>query len=225
MLTLSSHQCSSNLYYCKSVTWGWFCMCNSDRESPHSSKGGLKTFLPSLTAWQKKYESKQFWSRFCSRQKWLNAYSLLLYRLYNGNTVGQQFGPKCCRGDRIGCGISPDSDDGQVTVFFTKNGKEVCAPPSHSTCACFIIPSQTLLCLNVRAGGQCGNRSLSGHSLPCRGDALSGRGSAAGPERRVGGGWGRRTDDSGQSRGWLELSSWCQTDWHSECSCSKERSQ
>ncbi|XP_003973187.1 SPRY domain-containing protein 3-like [Takifugu rubripes] len=46
-------------------------------------------------------------------------------KLYNGNTVGQQFGPKCCRGDKIGCGISPDSDDGQVTVFFTKNGKEV----------------------------------------------------------------------------------------------------
>lgn len=47
------------------------------------------------------------------------------YRLYNGNTVGQQFGPKCCRGDKIGCGITPDSEDGQVTVFFTKNGKEV----------------------------------------------------------------------------------------------------
>lgn len=48
-------------------------------------------------------------------------------RLYNGNTVGQQFGPKCCRGDRIGCGVSLDSDDGQLTVFFTKNGKEVSA--------------------------------------------------------------------------------------------------
>ncbi|XP_061688829.1 SPRY domain-containing protein 3 [Syngnathoides biaculeatus] len=46
-------------------------------------------------------------------------------KLYNGNTVGQQFGPKCCRGDRIGCGISLDSEDGQLTVFFTKNGKEV----------------------------------------------------------------------------------------------------
>uniref|UniRef100_G3N650 B30.2/SPRY domain-containing protein n=1 Tax=Gasterosteus aculeatus aculeatus TaxID=481459 RepID=G3N650_GASAC len=46
-------------------------------------------------------------------------------KLYNGNTVGQQFGPKCCRGDRIGCGVSLDSDDGQLTVFFTKNGKEV----------------------------------------------------------------------------------------------------
>ncbi|XP_054641966.1 SPRY domain-containing protein 3-like [Dunckerocampus dactyliophorus] len=46
-------------------------------------------------------------------------------KLYNGNTVGQQFGPKCSRGDRIGCGISLESDDGQLTVFFTKNGKEV----------------------------------------------------------------------------------------------------
>ncbi|TKS71519.1 SPRY domain-containing protein 3 [Collichthys lucidus] len=46
-------------------------------------------------------------------------------KLYNGNTVGQQFGPKCCRGDKIGCGISTDLEDGQLTVFFTKNGKEV----------------------------------------------------------------------------------------------------
>ncbi|KAG7477410.1 hypothetical protein MATL_G00069200 [Megalops atlanticus] len=47
-------------------------------------------------------------------------------KLYNGNTVGQQFGPKCSRGDRIGCGIYLDSfDAGLTTVFFTKNGKEV----------------------------------------------------------------------------------------------------
>lgn len=64
--------------------------------------------------------------------KTLSDYLLILsylsaFRLYNGNTVGQQFGPKCCRGDRIGCGISLDSDDGQLTVFFTKNGKEVSA--------------------------------------------------------------------------------------------------
>lgn len=48
-------------------------------------------------------------------------------RLYNGNTMGQQFGPKCCRGDRIGCGLSFDSEGGQLMVFFTKNGKEVSA--------------------------------------------------------------------------------------------------
>ncbi|KAG9353476.1 hypothetical protein JZ751_018078 [Albula glossodonta] len=47
-------------------------------------------------------------------------------KLYNGNTVGQQFGPKCNRGDRIGCGIYLDSfEAGLTTVFFTKNGKEV----------------------------------------------------------------------------------------------------
>ncbi|KAJ8403998.1 hypothetical protein AAFF_G00343480 [Aldrovandia affinis] len=47
-------------------------------------------------------------------------------KLYNGNTVGQQFGPKCNRGDRIGCGIYFESfDAGLTTVFFTKNGKEV----------------------------------------------------------------------------------------------------
>ncbi|XP_028266254.1 SPRY domain-containing protein 3 [Parambassis ranga] len=47
-------------------------------------------------------------------------------KLYNGNPVGQQFGPKCARGDRIGCGIhSENIEGGFTTVFFTKNGKEV----------------------------------------------------------------------------------------------------
>lgn len=47
-------------------------------------------------------------------------------KLYNGNPVGQQFGPKCARGDRIGCGIhSENIEAGVTTVFFTKNGKEV----------------------------------------------------------------------------------------------------
>ncbi|XP_026854507.2 SPRY domain-containing protein 3 isoform X2 [Electrophorus electricus] len=47
-------------------------------------------------------------------------------KLYNGNPVGQQFGPKCNRGDRIGCGIYADAfDAGLTTVFFTKNSKEV----------------------------------------------------------------------------------------------------
>ncbi|XP_061909496.1 SPRY domain-containing protein 3 isoform X3 [Entelurus aequoreus] len=47
-------------------------------------------------------------------------------KLYNGNPVGQQFGPKCARGDRIGCGIYPKTiEAGFKTVFFTKNGKEV----------------------------------------------------------------------------------------------------
>nr|XP_015815167.2 SPRY domain-containing protein 3 [Nothobranchius furzeri]XP_015815168.2 SPRY domain-containing protein 3 [Nothobranchius furzeri] len=46
-------------------------------------------------------------------------------KLYNGSTVGQLFGAKCSRGDKIGCGISLDSDDGQISVFFTKNGDEI----------------------------------------------------------------------------------------------------
>ncbi|XP_034027916.1 SPRY domain-containing protein 3 [Thalassophryne amazonica] len=47
-------------------------------------------------------------------------------KLYNGNPVGQQFGPKCARGDRIGCGIHCENTEaGFTTVFFTKNGKEV----------------------------------------------------------------------------------------------------
>ncbi|XP_062246994.1 SPRY domain-containing protein 3 [Platichthys flesus] len=47
-------------------------------------------------------------------------------KLYNGNPVGQQFGPKCARGDRVGCGIhSENTEAGFSTVFFTKNGKEV----------------------------------------------------------------------------------------------------
>uniref|UniRef100_A0A3Q3EAU8 SPRY domain containing 3 n=1 Tax=Labrus bergylta TaxID=56723 RepID=A0A3Q3EAU8_9LABR len=51
-------------------------------------------------------------------------------KLYNGNPVGQQFGPKCARGDRIGCGIhSENIEAGLTTVFFTKNGKEVGVSP------------------------------------------------------------------------------------------------
>uniref|UniRef100_A0AAV2M0U3 B30.2/SPRY domain-containing protein n=1 Tax=Knipowitschia caucasica TaxID=637954 RepID=A0AAV2M0U3_KNICA len=47
-------------------------------------------------------------------------------KLYNGNPVGQQFGPKCSHGDRIGCGINFDNiKNGIGTVFFTKNGKEM----------------------------------------------------------------------------------------------------
>ncbi|XP_078287457.1 SPRY domain-containing protein 3 isoform X7 [Rhinoraja longicauda] len=47
-------------------------------------------------------------------------------KLFNGNGVGQQFGPKCFAGDRIGCGVQTESfDRGMATVFFTRNGKEV----------------------------------------------------------------------------------------------------
>ncbi|CAL8366878.1 unnamed protein product [Lota lota] len=54
------------------------------------------------------------------------AYHAVNGKLYNGNPLGQQFGPKCVRGDRIGCGIhSENTEAGITTVFFTKNGKEV----------------------------------------------------------------------------------------------------
>uniref|UniRef100_A0AAX7U136 B30.2/SPRY domain-containing protein n=1 Tax=Astatotilapia calliptera TaxID=8154 RepID=A0AAX7U136_ASTCA len=47
-------------------------------------------------------------------------------KLYNGTGIGKQFGPKCARGDRMGCGIhSENIEAGITTVFFTKNGKEV----------------------------------------------------------------------------------------------------
>ncbi|XP_035239385.1 SPRY domain-containing protein 3-like [Anguilla anguilla] len=47
-------------------------------------------------------------------------------RLYNGDGRGQQFGPKCKRGDRIGCGVYLErAEAGLVTVFFTRNGNEV----------------------------------------------------------------------------------------------------
>ncbi|XP_032871324.1 SPRY domain-containing protein 3 isoform X1 [Amblyraja radiata] len=47
-------------------------------------------------------------------------------KLFNGNGVGQQFGPKCFAGDRIGCGVQTEFfDRGMATVFFTRNGKEV----------------------------------------------------------------------------------------------------
>lgn len=90
------------------------------------------------------------------RSQLLNFSHLYFCRLYNGNTVGQQFGPKCCRGDRIGCGISLDADDGQLTVFFTKNGKEVSAPllsyqsldiiysTCESSCVCSVHSFQLL---------------------------------------------------------------------------------
>ncbi|XP_023812717.1 SPRY domain-containing protein 3 isoform X3 [Oryzias latipes] len=47
-------------------------------------------------------------------------------KLYNGSPVGKQFGPKCTRGDRIGCGIGSENlNTGLTKIFFTKNGEEV----------------------------------------------------------------------------------------------------
>ncbi|XP_061731103.1 SPRY domain-containing protein 3-like isoform X2 [Nerophis ophidion] len=71
-------------------------------------------------------------------------------KLYNGNTLGQQFGPKCSRGDRIGCGISLDSDDGQLTVFFTKNGKELLEYVGKGKCIVDVGLAQALRPLNTR---------------------------------------------------------------------------
>lgn len=114
----------------------WFCTVRSGGE-PTQTTEFIKGRFENTAALIKALTAKRWWMRAAFKQflftlelvKFcrLNAYSLLFYRLYNGNTVGQQFGPKCCRGDKIGCGISLDSDDGQVTVFFTKNGKKVCA--------------------------------------------------------------------------------------------------
>ncbi|KAM3621864.1 uncharacterized protein V6R79_017215 [Siganus canaliculatus] len=46
-------------------------------------------------------------------------------KLYDGSSVGQKFGPKCRKGDVIGCGIYLDADDGLLKVFFTKNGIKI----------------------------------------------------------------------------------------------------
>uniref|UniRef100_A0A2P2I4T9 SPRY domain-containing protein 3-like n=1 Tax=Hirondellea gigas TaxID=1518452 RepID=A0A2P2I4T9_9CRUS len=57
--------------------------------------------------------------------------------LYRGNAVGYRFGPRCGRGDRMGCGVRPVlPNDKQALmspslkqqthyVFFTRNGKEI----------------------------------------------------------------------------------------------------
>lgn len=40
---------------------------------------------------------------------------------------GQQFGPTCTTGDRMGCGVAFEDDDysDYVNIFFTKNGQQV----------------------------------------------------------------------------------------------------
>lgn len=58
-------------------------------------------------------------------------------RLFRGNALGYRFGPRCGRGNRMGCGVRPvplqDRENmllpalTQQTryVYFTRNGKEV----------------------------------------------------------------------------------------------------
>lgn len=46
--------------------------------------------------------------------------------LYNQKGSGPKFGPTCTEGDRMGCGIVFQSEsEGDVDVFFTKNGQQV----------------------------------------------------------------------------------------------------
>ncbi|KAL8603792.1 hypothetical protein ACOMHN_058527 [Nucella lapillus] len=47
-------------------------------------------------------------------------------RLYKGAGHGMPFGPKCRKGDRMGCGIRfEDRQDQYAIVFFTRNGSEI----------------------------------------------------------------------------------------------------
>ncbi|XP_013390022.1 SPRY domain-containing protein 3 isoform X2 [Lingula anatina] len=52
-------------------------------------------------------------------------------KLFKANGSGRSFGPKCCIGDRMGCGIKFDQIQREdnprhlVPVFFTRNGKEI----------------------------------------------------------------------------------------------------
>ena len=59
---------------------------------------------------------------------------LIVARLYRGNALGYRFGPRCGRGDRMGCGIraaappyfTEQRPKQQIHyVYFTRNGKEV----------------------------------------------------------------------------------------------------
>lgn len=45
-------------------------------------------------------------------------------RLYKSQGLGNQFGPRCSTGDRMGCGIH-FSQGQDALVFFTRNGKEI----------------------------------------------------------------------------------------------------
>lgn len=51
-------------------------------------------------------------------------------KLYHENGIGNAFGPTCTTGDRVGCGVDFESEDGSgyVDVFFTKNHRLVGHP-------------------------------------------------------------------------------------------------
>ena len=46
---------------------------------------------------------------------------------FHEDGMGTEFGPTCTDGDRMGCGVdfSTNHSSGYVSVFFTKNGKQV----------------------------------------------------------------------------------------------------
>lgn len=48
-------------------------------------------------------------------------------KLYNQRGRGEEFGPTCTAGDRMGCGVDFGSEEStdHVNVFFTKNGEQV----------------------------------------------------------------------------------------------------
>lgn len=48
-------------------------------------------------------------------------------KLYHENGMGVAFGPTCTKGDRMGCGVDFNSDDGSghLNVFFTKNNEHI----------------------------------------------------------------------------------------------------
>ena len=48
-------------------------------------------------------------------------------KMFYQNGHGKTFGPTCMKGDRMGCGVDFGTDCGQgyVSIFFTKNGKQV----------------------------------------------------------------------------------------------------
>lgn len=128
---------------------------------------------------------------------------LFVFRLYNGNPVGQQFGPKCARGDRIGCGIhSENTEAGFTTVFFTKNGKEVNIQMFSSFLLSFFVLLH-LSCCFFNSGWSSGSSGVGRGAVPCSGDALHGGGGQSRPAGRVvfGGGW--QHDDGWQPWGWL----------------------
>ncbi|KAK2144810.1 hypothetical protein LSH36_729g02038 [Paralvinella palmiformis] len=54
-------------------------------------------------------------------------------KLFKSSGAGRPFGPKCCVGDRIGCGVKFEQakNDSIVPVFFTRNGREIGTVLNH----------------------------------------------------------------------------------------------